>query len=59
MIMGANSSLTTINMPQGKPISEDVQWIVVHLGAILHPEDVAIYTNIKVILEENWKSYDP
>ena len=33
-------------MPQGKPISEEIQWIVVHLGAVLSPDDVAKYTNI-------------
>ena len=33
-------------MPQGKPISEEIQWIVVHLGAVLPPDDVAKYTNI-------------
>ena len=33
-------------MPQGKPISEEIQWIVVRLGAVLSPEDVAMYTNI-------------
>ena len=33
-------------MPQGKPISEDIQWIVVHLGAAFSSDDVAMYTNI-------------
>ena len=32
--------------PQGKPISEDVQWIVIHLSANLSTKDVAMYTNI-------------
>ena len=33
-------------MPQGKPICEDVQWIVICLGVGLSSEDVAMYTNI-------------
>lgn len=33
-------------MPQGKPISVDVQWIVIRLSATLSAEDVAMYTNI-------------
>ena len=33
-------------MPQGKPISEDIQWIVVCLGAAFSSDDVAMYTNI-------------
>ena len=33
-------------MPQEKPISEDIQWIVICLGAALSPKDVAMYTNI-------------
>lgn len=33
-------------MPQGKPISEDIQWIVVRLGAAFSSDDVAMYTNI-------------
>ena len=40
------TTATTTAMPQGKPISEDIQWIIVHLGATLSPEDVAMYTNI-------------
>ena len=35
-----------MTMPQGKPISEEVQWIVVRLGTVLLPEDVAMYLNI-------------
>ena len=33
-------------MPQGKPVSEEIQWIVIHLGAVLSPKDGAMYTNI-------------
>ena len=33
-------------MPQGKPISEDVQWIIICLSADLSPEDVSMYTNV-------------
>ena len=40
------TTTTTTTMPQGKPISEEVQWIVVRLGAVLPPDDVAMYTNI-------------
>lgn len=40
------TTATTTAMPQGKPISEDIQWIVVRLGAALSPEDIAMYTNI-------------
>ena len=32
-------------MPQGKPISKEVQWITIYLGVLLSPEDVAMYTN--------------
>ena len=33
-------------MPQGKPVSEDIQWIIIHLGANLSPKDVSMYTNV-------------
>ena len=33
-------------MPQDKPISEDVQWIVIRLGAEFSSEDISMYTNI-------------
>ena len=33
-------------MPQGKLISEDVQWIFFCLGAALSTKDVSMYTNI-------------
>ena len=33
-------------MPQGKPICEDVQWIIIHLSAELSSEDISMYTNI-------------
>ena len=46
MITTTATITTTTTMLQGKPISEEVQWIVVHLGAVLLPDDVAMYTNI-------------
>ena len=33
-------------MPQGKPISEDIQWIIIRLGADLSPKDVSMYKNV-------------
>ena len=33
-------------MPQGKPVSEDIQWVIIRLGADHSPEDVSMYTNI-------------
>ena len=33
-------------MPQGKPICEDVQWIIICLSAELSSEDISMYTNI-------------
>ena len=33
-------------MPQGKAVTEAIQWIVIRLGAILSPEDIAAYTDI-------------
>ena len=38
--------ITHINMPKGKPISEDVQWIIVRLGAAFLPEEISMYTNV-------------
>lgn len=32
-------------MPLGKPVSEDIQWII-HLGANHFPKDVSMYTNV-------------
>ena len=33
-------------MPQGKPISEDIQWIIICLNTNLSPKDVSMYTNV-------------
>lgn len=33
-------------MPQGKPISEDIQWIIICLSTNLSPKDVSMCTNI-------------
>lgn len=33
-------------MPQGKAVTEAIQWIVIHLSAILSPVDIAAYTDI-------------
>ena len=40
------TTTTTTTMPQGKPISKEVQWIVIRLGTVLSPEYVAMYLNI-------------
>jgi len=33
-------------MPQGKPVSEDVQWIVVRLGTAMSADDIAMYADL-------------
>lgn len=33
-------------MPQGKAVTEAIQWIVIRLSAILSPVDIAAYTDI-------------
>ena len=33
-------------MPQGKAVTKAIHWIVIRLGAILSPEDIAAYTDI-------------
>jgi transposase len=35
-------------MVSGKPISEEVQWIIIRLSAILSREDIATYTNVSL-----------
>ena len=34
------------SMPQGKPISEDIQWIIICLSTNLSPKDVSMCTNV-------------
>ena len=33
-------------MPQGKAVTEAIQWIIIRLSAILSPVDIAAYTDI-------------
>jgi hypothetical protein len=33
-------------MPHGKPVSEDIQWIIVRLGTAMSIQDIAMYTNL-------------
>ena len=33
-------------MSQGKPICEDVQWIIIHFSAEHSSEDISMYTNV-------------
>ena len=33
-------------MPQGKAVAKAIQWIIIHLSAILSPVDIAAYTDI-------------
>ena len=33
-------------MPHGKPVSEEVQWIIVQLGTVMSPQDIAMYTDL-------------
>ncbi|KAH9955783.1 hypothetical protein BJV74DRAFT_800175 [Russula compacta] len=33
-------------MPQGKAVSEEVQWVVVHMAATMSVEDITMYTQI-------------
>jgi hypothetical protein len=33
-------------MPTGKPVIEDIQWIIVCMGAAMSSEDIAMYTDV-------------
>jgi len=33
-------------MVQGKAVSEEIQWIIVRLSAIMNPHEIAMYTDI-------------
>lgn len=33
-------------MPQGKPVSEEVQWIIVRLGTVMSTNDIAMYADL-------------
>jgi hypothetical protein len=33
-------------MPQGKAVSEEVQWIVIRMAAMMSEEDISMYTQI-------------
>ena len=33
-------------MPQGKTVSEAVQWIIVHLNTAMSTEEIAMYTDL-------------
>ena len=35
-------------MVSGKPISEEVQWIIIHLSSIMSREDIAVYTDVSL-----------
>jgi hypothetical protein len=41
-----DKSTTSKAMAQGKPIPEDVQWIIIRLGTVMTPEDISMYTNV-------------
>ena len=33
-------------MPQGKSVSEEIQWIIVHLDTAMSTDDIAMYTDL-------------
>jgi hypothetical protein len=35
-------------MVQGQFVSEAVQWIIVHMGATMAPQDIAMYTDVSM-----------
>ena len=41
-----NIQHSLITMPQGKPVSEEVQWIVVCLGTAMSTNDIAMYVDL-------------
>jgi hypothetical protein len=36
----------SLSMEMGKPISEEIQWIIVHLSSAMSREDIAMYTGV-------------
>ena len=35
-------------MVRGKPISEEIRWVVIWLSMVMSPDDVAMYTDLSV-----------
>lgn len=45
-LQNTTSLLLLPPMPQGKAVTEDVQWIVIRLSATMAPGDIAAYTDL-------------